>query len=126
MNQPTEVSLFEGGRFMQSVIGPYTHAIKPTLENWAGEWTEGVLDSSWWHDGVQALKRPPCPAALEGSMLRGVLPGSVIVIEGRRYDCPAGGDVDLSFQYAGEYVVWVCLWPHLDGRYVIENPPPSE
>lgn len=124
--QPTVVSLFEGGRFMQAVVGPYTNVIKPTLEGWGGNWVAGLFDSSWWHDGEQVLKRVPCPAVLDGVTLRGVLPGSVVWIDGSRYDSPMGGDIELSFQYPGNYVVWVTLWPYLDGSYTVENPPPTQ
>jgi hypothetical protein len=120
------VSLFKEGRFQQTVLGPRSIVVEPTLAAWEGDWAKGSLDSTWWHDGTQALRRESCPATLEGTILRGVLPGSMIVIEGQRYECPNGGDVDLSFQYVGEYVVWVSLWPYLDGRYVVENPPSTE
>lgn len=126
VNLPTSVSLFKDGRFMQSVVGSYLNVIKPTLANWDGDWTEGNLDSTWWYDGAQALKREACPATLAGTTLHAVPPGSVIMIEGQRYECPEGGDVKLSFQYAGAYKVWVVLWPYMEGEYDVDYSPSNQ
>lgn len=120
------VSLFRDGRFCHVVAGPEEYVIKPTLANWAGEWVEGGYDDSWWLRGGLPRKRLPCVAVIEGLTLRGVRPGSTIMIEGQQYECAEGGDVELSFQFPGTYEVTVTRWPYLNGRYTVENPPPVE
>lgn len=118
------VSLFSQGRFHAVVSGPDQFVVQPTLQDWAGQWAEGKLDDTWWFCSGEARKRQACPVIPDGQILRGVLPGSTITIEGQQYECPEGGDVELSFQYPGTYEITVTRWPYLDGRYTVENPPP--
>lgn len=120
------VSLFKDGRFHHLVSGPQEFVIVPILANWEGDHAFGAMDDSWWFYGGEARKRRACPALIEGLTLVGVRPGSVITIEGQQYECLEDGNVDLSFQYPGTYEVTVTRWPYLDGRYTVENPPPSE
>ncbi|MDK7586206.1 hypothetical protein QP575_10265 [Alcaligenes faecalis subsp. phenolicus] len=120
------ISLFKGGRFQQIVSGPWLFVIEPTLSVWEGDWTPGELDASWWFYGGEARPRRACPVFVEGLTLRDVRPGSVIMIEGRQYECSEGGDVELSFQHPGVYEITVSRWPYLDGSYTVENPPPTE
>ncbi len=120
------VSLFRAGRFLQRLEGPSALVIEPFLAQWDGDHAPGVLDETWWYYGGKARKRQTCPAVLDGLTLCGVRPGSVITIEGKQYECTEGGDVELSFQYPGTYEITVTRWPYLDGRYVVENPPPAE
>jgi len=120
------ISLFRNGRFQQTVSGPWQFVIEPTLAAWNGDYAPGVLDDTWWFYGGEARQRQACPASIDGLVLRGVRPGSTITIEGQQYECPEGGDVELSFQYPGTYEITVTRWPYLDGRYTIENPPPAE
>ena len=121
------VSLFMPGtgRFDGVVEGHPDYVLAPTVAAWSGGAAPGSLDDSWWFYG-QVRKRQPCPVAIEGLTLRGVRPGSAIKIEGQQYECTEGGDVELSFQYPGTYEITVTRWPYLDGRYVVENPPPAE
>ncbi|WP_240632009.1 hypothetical protein [Alcaligenes faecalis] len=119
------VSLFKDGRFQQTVSGPQEFVITPTLTSWDGDYAPGALDDSWWFYG-QVRKRQPCPVVIEGQVLRGVRPGSVITIESQQYECAEGGDVELSLQYPGTYEITVTRWPYLDGRYTIENPSSTE
>lgn len=121
-----EVSLFMNGQFHAVVSGPAEFVVKPTLQRWVGEWAEGALDDSWWFYGGMARKRQLCPVLVDSLVLRGVRPGSVIVIEGDCHECAEGGDVELSFQYPGSYEVIVKRWPYLDGSYIVENPPSPE
>ncbi|MDH4868732.1 hypothetical protein SBO82_17350 [Alcaligenes nematophilus] len=120
------ISLFKNGRFIQTVLGPRQFVIEPTLSAWDGDWALGGLDDSWWFYGGEARPRRACPVFVEGLTLRNVRPGSVIMIEGRQYECPEGGDVELSFQHPGVYEITVSRWPYLDGSYTVENPPPTE
>lgn len=121
------VSLFMPGtgRFDGVVEGHPDYVLAPTVAAWSGGAAPGALDESWWFYG-QARKRPACPAVIEGLTLRGVRPGSTITIEGQRYECIDGGDVELSFQFPGTYDVMVTRWPYLDGRYIVENPPQAK
>lgn len=119
-------SLFLHGRFQYAVAAQSRVLVVPTLEAWAGEWTWGEFDDSFYFYGGQARKRPACPVEVDGLVLRGVRPGSTIMIEGQQYECAEGGDVELSFQYPGSYEVTVTRWPYLEGRVTIENPPPVE
>ena len=116
------VSLFKNGRYQHTVFGSYELVILPTLESWDGDWAEGDLDDSWWYNGARELQRLPYPAVIEGLVLRDVLPGSLVQIEGEQYECAQGGDVELAFQFPGTYEVTVSRWPYLDGRYTVENP----
>ncbi|MES5323022.1 MULTISPECIES: hypothetical protein [Alcaligenes] len=120
------VSLFKNGRYQQTVFGSYELVIVPTLKSWDGEWAEGALDSTWWYSDAKTRKRLPCTAMLDGMVLRDVQPGSVVMIEGEQYECPEGGNIDLSFQFPGTYEVTVSCWPYLDGSYTVENPPPTQ
>lgn len=120
------ISLFKDGRFHHVVSGPDKYVIQPTLKHWDGGWAPGKLDASWWFYGGEARPRRVCPVSVEGLTLRDVRPGSVIMIEGRQYECPEGGDVELSFQHPGVYEITVSRWPYLDGSYTVENPPPTE
>lgn len=120
------VSLFKNGRYQQTVFGSYELVIVPTLKSWDGEWAEGALDSTWWYSDAKVNKRLPCTAMLDGMMLRDVQPGSLVMIEGEQYECPEGGDIELSFQFPGTYEVTVSCWPYLDGSYIVENPPPAK
>lgn len=126
--QHGSVSLFKPGigRFDGVVEGHPDYVLAPTVAAWGGGVAPGALDDSWWFYGGQACQRPACPVITEGLLLRGVRPGSVITIEGQQHECAEGGDVELSFQYPGTYEITVTRWPYLDGRYVVENPPPAE
>lgn len=126
MSKVTTVSLFKSGRFHQVVSGPKEYVIDPTLAAWVGDYAVGGLDDTWWFYGGRARKRQACPAKVDGMTLRGIRPGSTIMIEGRQYECAEGGEVELSFQFPGTYEVTVTRWPYLDGRYTIENPPSAE
>lgn len=129
-NEPKHgsVSLFmpDTGRFDGVVEGHPDYVLAPTVAAWSGGAAPGALDDSWWFYGGQARQRPACPVVAEGLVLRGVRPGSVITLEQQQYECTEGGDVELSFQYPGTYEITVTRWPYLDGRYVVENPPPAE
>lgn len=121
-----DATLFREGRYAGVVSGHPEHVVMPTVQAWGGDWAPGALDDSWWFYGGQARKRQACPATVDGMTLRGVRPGSIIIIEGQQYECAEGGDVELSFQYPGTYEITVTRWPYLEGRYIVENPSPSE
>ena len=114
------------GRFAGSVWGHPIYVLEATANIWPHHSVRGLYDDTWWFDGNQVRKRQACPATVDGLALRGVRPGSTITIEGQQYECAAGGDVELTFQYPGPYEVTVTRWPYLDGSYTIENPPQSE
>lgn len=117
-----EVSLFLNGRFYAVVSGPAEFVVLPTLQRWSGDWADGRYDDSWWFDAGETRQRQPCPVQTQGLILSGVLPGSTITIEGQRYECADGGDVELSFQFPGAFEITVSCWPYLDGSYIVENP----
>lgn len=114
------------GRFDGVVKGHPDYVLAPTVAAWAGGAAPGALDDTWWFYDGQARQRPACPVVVDGLVLRGVRPGSIVTIEGQQYECAEGGDVDLSLQYPGTYVITVTSWPYLDGSYIVENPPPAE
>ncbi|WP_238441667.1 hypothetical protein [Alcaligenes faecalis] len=120
------ISLFRAGRFSYWVSGPREYVINPTLAAWEGDYANGKYDGTWWFYGGQVRKRQVCPVMVEGGILYGVRAGSVISIEGQQYECPEGGDIELSFQFPGTYEVTVSCWPYLDGSYTVENPPPTQ
>lgn len=120
------ISLFKEGRFSHMVHGSLEHVVIPTVDSWDGEYVYGEFDDAYWLDSGQPRKRQPCPVAVDGLWLRDVCPGSTITIEKQQYECTEGGDVELSFQYPGVYVVTVSCWPYLDGEYEIENTPQAE
>ena len=110
------------GRFSHCVTGPQELVIEPSAAVWAGGVAAGAFDDAYWLYGGVARKRRACPVALDGLQLRGVRPGSVIIINEQRYECVQGGDVELEFDQPGVYRVTVRRWPYLDGEFAIENP----
>ncbi|MBX6965870.1 hypothetical protein DUD43_07520 [Alcaligenes faecalis] len=120
------VSLFQDGRLHAVVSGSAEFVVRPTLRRWPCDWVEGIFDESWLLEEGVPRKRQPYPALLDGLVLQGVCPNSVVMIEGEQYECPEGGDIDLSFQFPGTYEVTVSCWPYLDGSYTVENPPPAK
>ena len=120
------ISMFdEKGKYVASIWGHPVYVLSPSAEAWPHHVTDGLFDDSWWFYG-QTRKRALCPVMVDGLTLRGVRPGSTIIIEDQQYECIEGGDVDLSFQFPGTYEVRVARWPYLEGRYTIENPSPTE
>ena len=73
----------------------------------------------WVYGGVLRL-RPRCPVEVEGQVLKGVRPGSIVVIEGSEYTSTDGGDVTIQFDHAGVYHVQIKRWPYLDGEYQVD------
>ena len=127
MQMPTTtISLFLNGRYQYAVEGPVALVIQPTIERWQGDWAPGGLDDSWWFSEGRVRRRQACSVIADGLTLRGVRPGSTIIIESEHYECSDGGDVKLSFQYPGTYEITVTCWPYLDGKYTVENLPPTE
>lgn len=118
------ITLFkpDTGEFDGVVTGHPDYVLTPTAEAWPGGVADAALDDSWWFNDGEAKLRQRCPAVLDGLVLRGVPPASVIVIEGNSYPCESGGDVELEFEFAGTYLVTVVCWPYLKGSYTVENP----
>lgn len=59
------------------------------------------------------VDKPVLPVTLDGQFLRGVPAGSTITIDGQEYVAD-GTDVELEFEFHGEYRITVSLWPYLD------------
>lgn len=112
----------EAGRFSHTVEGPMKMIVQPNIDAWPATAIEGLYSDCYWLHGGTPRKRPMCPVVVDGHVLRGVRPGSVITINEQRYECELGGDVELEFDQPGVYRVTVRRWPYLDGEYEIENP----
>jgi len=110
------------GRHVQTVSGSLEYGVMPTIRGLGLPYVMGEYDNSYWLYGGVPRKRQSCPVSLDGHSLMGVRPDSIIVINGRTYDCPDGGDVELGFDQPGTYSIRVIRWPYLDGEFEIENP----
>jgi len=70
----------------------------------------------WNNDYVrdgEIVKRPSSGIVLDGHVLRGVAEGSTVTIDGQDYTAD-GTDIELDFEFPGNYLVRVSLWPYLD------------
>jgi hypothetical protein len=81
----------------------------------------GVRSEACYVVNNEVVRRPIMGTTVERSILKGVLAGSTITIEGREY-VGDGTDIELEFSLAGEHTVKVSLWPYVDQEFIIENP----
>lgn len=72
------------------------------------------------HAGV-VVDRPLQPITLEGRVLKGVLAGATVTIEGIDYNVYESEDIELEFSHVGVYEVKVVHWPYHDWSANVEN-----
>lgn len=68
--------------------------------------------------GGEIVERPENTAALTGSILTGLPVPCTIHIDGTAYPCDEP-TAELSFPYAGKFVVRVEAWPHKDATFSV-------
>lgn len=80
-----------------------------------------IMDEYYWDDEWKL--RPVADIRLEGLVLKNVPAGSTIIIEDQTYFVEQEGDVTLSFEYAGEYLIVVKNHPYLTKEFTIDYQP---
>ena len=80
-----------------------------------------IMDEYYWDDEWKL--RPVADIRLEGLVLKNVPAGSAIIIEDQTYFVEQEGDVTLSFEYAGEYLIAVKNHPYLTKEFTIDYQP---
>lgn len=83
---------------------------------------EGYYERHYVHEG-EIVPRPENPTVLEGQVLIDVPSDSMIRIDGMSYKSSEGGDIELSFNVPGIYIVRVESFPYLEKEFEIDYQP---